>query len=228
MTPADATASTLPALQGTVTGRLRFPAPVMEVGTYQTGPTIIRTGAPVTTMSSREIAELTGKRHDHVMRDIRVMLVELHGEGGLPKFGDTYRDPQNGQLYPCFLLPKDLTITLVSGYNVTMRHRIVTRWMELEEAAKPAAPVTTSTCCGASAGCWLSCSARVGVQAILLTPAKRPGVPHLQIDASKFASAYVDAKGEKRSACYLETSKSVSCGSSVSPGKGLARASKTA
>lgn len=58
------------------------------------------------TMSSREIAELTGKRHDHVMRDITVMLTELHGAGGLPKFGDTYRNEQNGQLYPCFKLPK--------------------------------------------------------------------------------------------------------------------------
>lgn len=34
------------------------------------------------TMSNREIAELTGKRHDNVMRDIRVMLAELYGEGG--------------------------------------------------------------------------------------------------------------------------------------------------
>ena len=31
----------------------------------------------VTSMSSLEIAELTGKRHDHVMNDIRKMLEEL-------------------------------------------------------------------------------------------------------------------------------------------------------
>lgn len=86
------------------------------------------------TMSSREIAELTGKRHDNVMRDIRKMLEQL-GEG-LLKFEGTYRDPQNGQLYPCFHLPKDLTITLVSGYSPVLRHRIVTRWMELEEAQR--------------------------------------------------------------------------------------------
>lgn len=82
-------------------------------------------------MSSREIAELTGKEHFNVMRDIRSMLEAL-GMGVL-SFEGTYVHPQNGVAYPEFNLPKDLTITLVSGYSVPMRHRIVTRWMELEQ-----------------------------------------------------------------------------------------------
>ena len=84
-------------------------------------------------MSSREIAELTGKRHDHVMRDIRVVLAELHGEGGIPKFGDTHTNPQNGQTYPVFQLPKRECLILVSGYSVTLRAKIIDRWQELEK-----------------------------------------------------------------------------------------------
>ena len=81
-------------------------------------------------MSSREIAELTGKRHADVMRDTRVMLEQLDADEG--KFASLYLDAK-GETRNCFNLPKDLTITLVSGYSVTFRHRIVTRWMELEE-----------------------------------------------------------------------------------------------
>lgn len=97
--------------------------------------------ATAVTMTSREIAELTGKRHDNVMRDIRTMLAELV-QGGLLNseagYIQNWRHPQNGQQFEEFALPKDLTITLVSGYSVAMRHRIVTRWQELEaQAADP-------------------------------------------------------------------------------------------
>lgn len=69
------------------------------------------------TMSSREIAELTGKQHAHVMRDIRAMLAELYGEGGVSNFGDALTNSQNGQAYPVFNLPKRETLILVSGYS---------------------------------------------------------------------------------------------------------------
>ncbi len=85
----------------------------------------------VVTMSSREIAELTGKRHDHVMRDIRNMIIELCGEEGLPTFGGSYINSQNKE-QPCFNLPKRETLILVSGYSIELRARIIDRWQELE------------------------------------------------------------------------------------------------
>lgn len=86
-------------------------------------------GGAVLTMNSREIAELTGKEHFNVCRDIRTMLNELKEDQF--KFEAVYLDAK-GEKRTCYLLPKDLTITLVSGYSTPMRHRIVTRWMELE------------------------------------------------------------------------------------------------
>lgn len=84
------------------------------------------------TMSSREIAELTGKNHRDVLRDIRVMLREVDREG-LRKFAHAYVHPQNGQKYTEYLLPKNLTLNLVTGYRSDMRLKIIDRWLELEE-----------------------------------------------------------------------------------------------
>lgn len=84
------------------------------------------------TMSSREIAELTGKEHRNVMRDIRTMLTDLCGEGGVLSFEHTHINPQNGQSYPIFKLPKRETLILVSGYNTELRTKIIDRWQELE------------------------------------------------------------------------------------------------
>lgn len=94
------------------------------------------------TMSSREIADLTGKRHDNLMRDARAMLVELHGEGGLLNFEDTQLNEQNGQSYPIFRLPKRESLILVSGYSVAMRAKIIDRWQQLEAERQTFDPAT--------------------------------------------------------------------------------------
>ena len=88
--------------------------------------------AHAVTMSSREIAELTGKEHRNVMRDIRVMLSELYGAGGVLNFEQTYRNEQNGQEYPEFLLPRREVEILLTGYSVALRAKVIDRLRELE------------------------------------------------------------------------------------------------
>lgn len=76
--------------------------------------------ASTLTMSTLEIAKLTGKRHDNVMADAKKMLEEL-GHGVALSF-QGYYIASNGKRNPLFNLPKDLTLTLVAGYSIPMRH----------------------------------------------------------------------------------------------------------
>ena len=84
-------------------------------------------------MSSLEIAQRTGKRHDNVLADIKKMLEELYPEGGALKFQGSYLTEQN-KPQPCFNLPKRECIILASGYSVNLRASIIDRWQELEDA----------------------------------------------------------------------------------------------
>lgn len=97
--------------------------------------------AEQTTMSSREIAELTGKRHPDVKRDIRNMLEAL-GKG-VSSFAHTYKDAQNKEQEE-YALDRELTLTLVSGYDIPLRHRVVTRLAELENEPKALNPANLS------------------------------------------------------------------------------------
>ena len=96
---------------------------------------------PSRTMSSREIAELTGKQHSHVVRDIRNMVGQLETNPNLDWLCEqtTYTDAK-GEERTQYLLDYDATMTLVTGYNVELRLRIVRRWRELETGAAPVAP----------------------------------------------------------------------------------------
>lgn len=98
---------------------------------------LIPTGATARTMTSREIAELTGKQHKDVLHDIRKMLEDL----GLTSADFSADLPDAyGRLQPAFRLPKRECLILISGYSVAMRARIIDRWQELEQATTQALP----------------------------------------------------------------------------------------
>jgi len=82
------------------------------------------------TMSSREIAKLTGKAHKHVLADIRSMLKEL--EIDWADCSAQYQD-STGRSLPCFELNRELTDTLLTGYSAKMRLAVIRRWRELEQ-----------------------------------------------------------------------------------------------
>lgn len=91
------------------------------------------------TMTSREIAELTGKQHAHVMRDVRTMLEAL--EKDVSSFGSIFKDSY-GRTQQEYKLDRELTLTLVSGYDIPLRHRVVTKLSELESGAViPVSPI---------------------------------------------------------------------------------------
>ncbi len=87
------------------------------------------------TMTSRQIAELTGKEHKNVMRDIRVMLDSLDIEQSSTLSFD--HSGANGRRVEFYRLDKDLVMTLITGYDVKLRLSVVKRLRELEEAATP-------------------------------------------------------------------------------------------
>ena len=81
------------------------------------------------TMSSVEIADLTGKLHKNVLADIRSMLAELEIDSA--EFSAQYKDG-TGRSLPCFHLSREMTDTLLTGYSAKMRLAVVRRWRELE------------------------------------------------------------------------------------------------
>ncbi len=92
------------------------------------------------TMSSREIAELTGSTHDNVLKTVRGLVAK-----GVVSSNDTpYVHPQNGQVYREFLLSQRDTLVVVSGYSVELRARIIDRWQELESRVVGQLEIPTS------------------------------------------------------------------------------------
>jgi phage regulator Rha-like protein len=151
----------------------------MNITNYMSSSANLLPPADTLTMSSREIAERTGKEHSNVLRDIRQMLIGLYGDDHLERIvPEQYRnrhseyvrenasaildaifpsneghsnwnDPGRGFKWErdkrgyviAFHLDKEHTVTLVAGYDVKLRKRIIDRWIELEESVRTQVPM---------------------------------------------------------------------------------------
>lgn len=110
-------------------------------------------------MTSVDIAKMTGKEHKHVMRDIRNMVEELNGpnsggrDSGGPKLDcdiagiseDTFTDSR-GKTQPLYHLDRKHTFILVAGYSAHLRAKcydhiqtLERRVLQLEDQKKRAA-----------------------------------------------------------------------------------------
>ncbi|TKI52848.1 phage regulatory protein [Lysinibacillus mangiferihumi] len=87
-------------------------------------------------MTSLNIAELTGKRHADVMRDIRKEVEELGEEIAQRIFAlGSYLD-KNKQERPCYKFGKDGAMQLALKYDAVTRYKVIKHIEELEQDKK--------------------------------------------------------------------------------------------
>lgn len=85
------------------------------------------------TMSSREIAELTGKRHDNVKRTIETL--SQKGVISLPHFEEVQNLGPGPQLVRQYQVCKRDSFVVVAQLSPEFTAALVDRWQELEQAA---------------------------------------------------------------------------------------------
>lgn len=142
------------------------------------------------TMTSREVADLTGKRHDQVLRTAR----DLVEQGITQSVECHYQATEDGRSYPQHLLNKRDSLVLVARLSPEFTGRVVDRWLELESAAPAALAIPSNF----AAALRLAADQQETIQAQAdQLAAAAPAV--------EFVEKYVDATGLKgfRQVCKL-------------------------
>ncbi len=93
-------------------------------------------------MTSLQIAEVTGKPHNDVMKAIRKMepAWQKINEGNFSLVN--YQD-KKGEVRPCYSLTKEECLYIATKFNDEARAKLIKRWKELEEAHQKASVPTT-------------------------------------------------------------------------------------
>ena len=97
---------------------------------------LIQFGESKQTMSSLEIAKLTGKPHNDVMKAIRAMEPswEKVSQGKFSLSSRKVEQPNGGMReYPCYELTKTECLYIATKFNDEARAKLVLRWEELEQ-----------------------------------------------------------------------------------------------
>ena len=97
---------------------------------------LIQFGESKQTMSSLEIAKLTGKPHNDVMKAIRAMEPswEKVSQGKFSLSSRKVEQPNGGiREYPCYELTKTECLYVATKFNDEARAKMVLRWEELEQ-----------------------------------------------------------------------------------------------
>ena len=99
------------------------------------GKDLIQFGESQQTMSSLEIAKLTGKPHNDVLKAIRAMEPAWEKVNG-GKFSRVEYKDAKGEMRPCFELTKTECLYVATKFNDEARAKLVIRWEELEKKAR--------------------------------------------------------------------------------------------
>jgi Rha family phage regulatory protein len=93
-------------------------------------------------ITSLEISEITGKSHKHVLRDIRNIVEDLEEQeiSTEPNFGLSEYVDSTGRPLPMYQLTKKGALLLASGYDTTLRYKIIDRLEKLELAVQMSTP----------------------------------------------------------------------------------------
>ena len=86
-------------------------------------------------MTSLELAEVTGKPHNDVLKAIRKMELAWRKVNGGNFSLVEYRD-KKGELRPCYSLTKTECLYIATKFNDEARAKLVLRWEELESAQR--------------------------------------------------------------------------------------------
>lgn len=94
----------------------------------------------VTQMTSLEVAEVTGKQHSHIMRDIRdeIEKLELQRISTESIFGLSEYQDKTGRTLPMYVLTREGVLQLAARYDAVVRFKLIEK---VSQPAKVLSPV---------------------------------------------------------------------------------------